>query len=368
MFLVDSQEAVERQERGEPATDELQGLRDFLRAELAARARHRIRRANALDLVGWWLESARQGADKLLPAVASVEEHIGVEESRLGEKVRERLDARLHGDRQLWRSSLLRQATSRWSGGPFAAFLRVVNTPFSPWRLSSLVRGGLFAGSAVAEQLRSTMISDAAGDWSSAADIGIGEADLAQARSVLQQQADRAGLDCSSNPASEATVAPLIRQLYHRAAAAVELTIERRATRYAGPIFHGFLELLFMALLGFVVFRLGWNFFYEHTWLSKPLLGLDYLVYATLWILVWGFLLRWFLAARLQRGLQREIAALVANLDCGGIVGLLFEDLSRAGSQIRDHAAALQSIQTERDALAKRVADGQSYLGRLTRH
>ena len=140
---------------------------------------------------------------------------------------------------------------------------------------------------------------------------------------MLQQQADRAGFDYSANPAaSEATVGPLIRQLYHRAAAAVELAIERRAARYAGPIFHGFLELLFMALLGFVVFQLGWNFFYEHTWLAKPLLGLDYLVYATLWIIVWGFLLRWLLAARLQRGLQREIAALVENLDCRGIVGL----------------------------------------------
>ena len=159
MFLVDSQEAVDRQERGEPATDELQALRDFLRAELAAQPGIGFAaRMRSILSVGGWTAHGR-GPTNLLPAVASVEEHIGIEESRLGEKVRERLDARLRGDRQLWRSSLLRQATSRWGGGPFAAFLRVVNTPFSPWRLSSLVRGGLFAGSAVAEQLRSTIVT-----------------------------------------------------------------------------------------------------------------------------------------------------------------------------------------------------------------
>ena len=157
----------------------------------------------------------------------------------------------------------------------------------------------------------------------------------------------------------------MIRQLYQRTQAAVELTIERRAARYAGPIFHAFLELLFLSLLGFVVFQLGRNFFYEHTWLGKPLLGLDYLVYSTLWITVWGFVLRWLLAARLQRGLQREITALVENLNCREIVGLLFEDLRRASKQVRDHAAALQTIQGLRDQLVEELVPEQSHLGRL---
>jgi len=375
VFLVDSEESLARQDRGEPATDDLQTLREFLRAELAARARHRIRRSNALDLVGWWLQSARREAEKRLPAVAKLREQIGVEESRLCDKVRERLDARLRANRQLWRSSLLQQATDHWGGGPFAAFLRIVNMPRAPWRWFSLIRGG----SALTEQLRSTIVSDRAisneaGDWSSAAEIGISPADLAQARSVLQQQADRAGLepfdptDRAASNAPQAAVGPLIRQLYHRAAVAVDEAIERRAARFAGPMFHGFLELLFIALLGFVVFRLGWNFFYEHTWLSKPLLGLDYLVYAAMWLVVWGFLLRWLLAARLQRGLQREISALVENLNCREIVGLLFEDLGRDAKRLEDHAAALQSILRRRDDLNDSLGGHGGKLGRIIHH
>jgi energy-coupling factor transporter ATP-binding protein EcfA2 len=376
MFLIDSEEALARQDRGEPAPDDLQTLRDFLRAELAARARHRIRRANALDLVGWWLERARQEAEHLLPAVAKLEEQIGIEESRLCEKVRERLAARLRANRQLWRSSLLQQVTDRWAGGPFAAFLRIVNRPLSPWRWLSWVRGGMISGSALTEQIRTRIASDAemslrTDDESAAAELGISQADLAQAHSVLQQQADRAAFEplgsanrAASN-APQAVVAPMIRQLYHRAAAAVELAIERRAARYAGPIFHGFLEILFLALLGFVVFRLGWNFFYEHTWLAKPLLGLDYLVYAVLWIVVWGLLLRWLLAARLQRGLQREITSLVENLDFREIVGRLFDDLSRASEQLRDHAGLLQGIQSLRDHLAEQLVPAENHLGRL---
>ena len=201
LFFVDSEEAIARQDRGEPTTDELQALRDFLRAELAARARHRIRRANALDLVGWWLENSRHTAEKLLPAVASIEEHISVEESRLCDKVRERLDSRLRGNRQLWRSSLLEKATSRWAGGPFAAFLRMVNMPLAPWRWFSFVRGGMITGSVLAQQLRSTSALD------SAPAIGRRRPTLASVRPISLSRK----VCCSSRPTARDSIRPIPR-------------------------------------------------------------------------------------------------------------------------------------------------------------
>ena len=212
---------------------------------------------------------------------------------------------------------------------------------------------------------------DRADDWSSSPELGISQADVAQARSVLQQQANRAGID-PVGPANrtnlngpQATIGPMIRQLYHRTATAVDLVIERRAARYAGPIFHGFLELLFFALLGFIVARLGWNFFYEHAWLAKPLLGLDYLVYAVLWVFAWGFLLRWLLAARLQRGLHREISALAENLDCREVVGLLFDDLRRASEQVQRPCCRATVCSVPSTMTSTRVLGGEGNLGRV---
>lgn len=361
MFYIDSQDSIDRQQRGEPASEQLHELRDFLRSELAARARHRIRRSNALDLVGWWLGQVREESQELLPALVALEEKIAAEEAKLAENVRQQLLARLRGNRQLWRASLLEQATQRWGGGPFAAFVRLLNRPIKPWRWMSPLRGTVSSPTTATE----------AADWASAEEIGISEADLAEARSVLQQQADRAGLETSTaaNRArpdeTSVAIVPLVRQLSQRATAAVEQMLQRRAAKYAGPIFHGLLELLFLALLALLVGRLGYNFFYEHTWLGKPLFGLDYLVYAVLWLFVWGWLLRWLLAARLHRGLNREIAKLAESLNCAEIIGLLFADTRQAATEIRRHLAALEPIATLKNSLAAKTNEDANKLGRL---
>jgi len=118
-------------------------------------------------------------------------------------------------------------------------------------------------------------------------------------------------------------------------------------------------------LLALLVARLGWNFFYEHTWLGKPLFGLDYLVYAALWLFVWGLLLRLLLAARLQRGLRKEIAALTENLNVREIVGQLFADHRRAAADLRRHAAALDAIAGLHKQVASRTEDAGTHLARI---
>ncbi|HEX3997161.1 MAG TPA: dynamin family protein [Pirellulales bacterium] len=386
MFLIDSEEALAAHERGEPAMPALQQLREFLRTELAARARHRIRRGNALDLVAWWQARARQEAENLWPAVAALEARIAVEEARLSGQVRDRLATRWRANRQWWRQLLFEQATRRWGSGPFAAFLRFVNRPLAPWRSFAPLTHGFLLGSALTQQSRGPRPTmpvvanggspDSDGDWTSAAEIGISEADLAEARSVLAQQANRAGLSATdsdgdnsaTSDAQQVAIGSMIRQLGGRAAAAVDLAIERRVARYAGPIFHGFLEALFILLLGLLVARLGWNFFYEYTWLGKPLLGLDYLVYAAIWLFVWGLFLRWLLAIRMERGWRREISALAENLNCREIVGQLFADFRRPAARIRRHVAALEAIDAQRRQLGDRSgSESNGDRGRLGR-
>jgi hypothetical protein len=375
MFFIDSQEAVDRQQRGEPAPVELHALRDFLRTELALRARKRIRRANALDMTGWWIAQVRSSCEKLLPALAAFEQRIESEESRLAEQVRRRLSERLEANRQLWRAWLLERATARWGNGPFAGFVRFVNRPFSPWRWLSPISGRLLTGFTPTDRSLEAMAARdrqaaTGAAWPLAEDIGIGAADLAESRSVLQQQADRAGLKHANAVGGAANdenidvsaAGQLANQLGRRAAAAVEELVERRAARAAGPIFHGLLEILFLALAGLLAARLAYNFFYEHMWLAKPLLGLDYLVYAVLWLAVWGLILRWILGVRLQFGLRREIRNLVRNFDCREAVAPLFADRRQAAERIRRQMAALEPIAGLRDEIEARTAGEASML------
>ncbi len=143
LFRIDSVEALKRHRRGDVLPEAFGELVEFLRRELAERGRARIKRANVLDLVQWYLDQVNGDVERSLPAVARLDGAIAGEQARLFKKVRGELERQLREHRRLWRTRLLRETTERWGWGPFASFVRLTSSAGSLVRMLPLVpRGG----------------------------------------------------------------------------------------------------------------------------------------------------------------------------------------------------------------------------------
>jgi len=357
MFYLDSVNALNSLEHNHPLPPQFTRLVDFLNTEMAGRARHRILRVNALDLLAWFLDQVHRDMERSLPALTILQKAIHTERDRLFDGVRRRIDDQLQGHQGIWRARLLREVTLRWNWGPFAALLRLLGSAWS-WlgfvpalRARGLgpmlVLGGFAAGKATADRIRQSKVEE---NLLAAADLGISPGDLAQSHTVLAGYARDAGMEtrvAAIGPASEAvrelSLSAAAQRLYEQIDVEISSAIEQRTSRRAGAVFHGFLELLFLTLPAVLLWRLAKNFFYEHLWLnsSQPPLGLDFLAQSAFWILLWGLLLRGILAWRLQRGLRRDLRMLVGQLTPESTLGPLFDEFAATAAAILQHTAGL---------------------------
>ncbi len=205
IFLVDSEITLERRDQGLPPPPEMTRLVGFLEEQLSARAQHRILRANALDLLSWFLVEVQREVDGALPAVARLQAAVEAERARLFGQIRGRIEEQLRGNQGVWRARLLREVTLRWAGGPFAGFLRLLGSARSLLGFlpalrarglgTMLVTGGIGVGKAVADRVRQSM---AESNWLDLAELGFTPGEVAQSQSVLAGFARDAGIESAS--------------------------------------------------------------------------------------------------------------------------------------------------------------------------
>lgn len=364
MFRIDSEDALRRREEHRPVSESFEDLQAFLQRELSSRARHRIKRANVLDLLHWVISQIQTDCEEQHPAVLKLQEVIGLQRAKLLERVRTRLIERIRRNQHLWRSRLLRQVTMSWGGGPFASFLWLINSLSSLLRLIPLARarslvplllaGGVAVGKSITDRWRETMAAD---EWIAGADLGITEADLTEGRSILLGYAQGAGIDPHTSGAEDGmllkqeTLLSLARQLYARVESEIDAAIERRVARKAGAFFHFLLEILFCIVPGYLIYHMARNFFYDHPFRDTPLLGLEYWAQAGLWVLLWGLLLRGLLVWRLRSGLRRDVNSLLQNWTPDEALSSLFADLDRLAAQVLEHVEGLRRIGREVERL-----------------
>jgi hypothetical protein len=113
-------------------------------------------------------------------------------------------------------------------------------------------------------------------------------------------------------------------------------------------------EILLVAMLGLLVYRLGKNFFYD-SWLAAhpvAVYGVDFYLAAGFWLAAWCVLLYWSFSSRLRRGLHREIDQLARGWNSPRSAACLFarldEDCRRADrfrrelDELRQHVGELR--------------------------
>ena len=369
IFRLDGVEAARRAAAGlEPEP----GFRDLVAAideELVGRAARRVRRTGAVDLTAWFTRQCRGQLEPLRGPVEQLATGVRAEQVRLERLLATAISTQLRGQRHGWQRLVTDEIVHRWHGGPFATFLHAVSAVAALWqrvRPAPGVIGRLVTGGSAA-----VTTHDTAG-WQSVAELGLSEAEVEQSRTVLAGLAARARIGeplVGRARVEAARVQPLAEAVLDRTGqwlggSMARLVADRRG-RVAGPLVHWMFELLFAGLFVAVLARAGWSFFYGHLWLGRPVSGTGFLQEALVWLILWGLCLRWVVFALVRRGLDRDIAAVVAGVPAARLVDPLLADFTEAAAQATEFLDGGDQLAGEAERMVAALGEPGGGLGRL---
>ena len=385
IFRVDAEDALARQAQGQAPDPEFVRLTHLLEQQLAARARHRIKRANILDLYDWMFDRIEDDWTAQRPALEKLDQELQRHHETMRLRLRQQLERHLRTHRAVWRAKVLERIQEQWGGGPFAALLRLFGggSALLRWLPLSLARNptqlAITGSVAAATTLRNLwQQQQAAHALTHEAVLGVAAADVHQARTVLEGYAYDAGLGpmletrvgAEREQFVDAALAEMSAQLQRRIETALTVSAERVVDQHAGPVLHGVLEVAFALLPVLVLYQLGRDFFYEHLLLSDPnLLGFDYLLQSVLWIFAWGWGLRGVLIWRLNRGLRREVTRVADEVCTVPMFTALSADMRHARDTVQRHRLAFTALRAELDRLQQHFGTVELHgVGRRVAH
>ncbi len=324
LFRIDSLAALGDVQEGLAPRGEFGRLIELLSHELTGVAGNRIRRANFLDLAGETLQTCRTRLDTAMPAVEALEASAGEYHGRFNELLAVQTREELLSSRRAWEQRLLGQVADRWGLSPFSLVLRMYQG------LGSLLSGAMLYRMRSPAQFALWGAVEGTRAWhrhrqarhaerapQRAVETGFHSAEIQSAAIVLEGYVADAGLprhlvdlDVLRTGTEKAGA-----RFAARVSEELQQLIERLAARHTGWFTRCRYELLFLVMLGFLLFRLGKNYFYD-SWLAQPpapVAGVDFYLTSAFWLIVWSLLLIWLLSGRLRRGLRREVDRLAAG-------------------------------------------------------
>ena len=370
IFRLDAVEAATRSAAGLEPDAGFRELVEAIDAELVGRAARRVRRTGSLDLAGWFLRQSQEALAPLRGPVAQLSAGVASERTRLEGILARSVGSRLRASRTAWQRILTSEIVERWHGGPFASFLHVVESIIAFWPRMRAASGGLIS------RLLSGQPADikpaGQGSWQAVEELGLSAAEVEQSRSVLCGLSARARLAeplVGRARLDDAHVASTVGPLLERTAAWLSSGIDRlvadRRGRIDGPVFRWVCEALFSGLLAAVLVRAGWNFFVGHLWQGRAVDGGGFLQEALVWVILWGFFLRWIAFARVRVGLDSDIQTLVARLPQAHLTDPLLADFAAAADATTQFIEQADRLSRDHETLVARLAEPSSGLGRL---
>ena len=370
IFRLDAVEAATRSAAGLEPDAGFRELVEAIDAELVGRAARRVRRTGSLDLAGWFLRQSQESLAPLRGPVAQLAAGVASERTRLEGILARSVGSRLRASRTAWQRILTGEIVERWHGGPFASFLHVVESIIAFWPRMRAAGGGLITR-LLAGQPADT-IPAGQGGWQAVEELGLSAAEVEQSRSVLCGLSARARLAeplVGRARLDESRVAATVSTLLERTAAWLSSGIDRlvadRRGRIDGPVFRWVCEALFSGLLVAVLVRAGWNFFVGHLWQGRVVDGGGFLQEALVWMILWGFFLRWIAFARVRVGLNSDIQTLVSRLPQAHLTDPLLADFAAAADATALFIEQGDRLSRDHETLVARLTEPGGDLGRL---
>ena len=370
IFRLDAVEAATRSAAGLEPDAGFRELVEAIDAELVGRAARRVRRTGSLDLAGWFLRQSQESLATLRGPVAQLAAGVASERTRLEGILARAVGSRLRASRTAWQRILTGEIVERWHGGPFASFLHVVESIIAFWPRMRAAGGGLITRLLAGQP--ADMIPAGQGGWQAVEELGLSAAEVEQSRSVLCGLSARARLAeplVGRARLDESRVAATVGTLLERTAAWLSSGIDRlvadRRGRIDGPVFRWVCEALFSGLLVAVLVRAGWNFFVGHLWQGRVMDGGGFLQEALVWVILWGFFLRWIAFARVRVGLNSDIQSLVSRLPQAHLTDPLLADFAAAAEATALFIEQGDRLSRDHAGLVARLTEPGGDLGHL---
>ncbi len=371
MFLVDAVTALAQQLDGRRPGGDFARLENLLTSRLAASARLSVRRDNLVDLLRQALITSQATLADSYPAIDTLELALVEQHDHLVASLAAKLSEELDASRYLWERRLVERVTSDWGFSPFSAVLRLSQGLGGLLASASLLRarssaqvallGAWQGGKWVASKAKR---QDAEGRLEQVAVLGIPDATLRESQLVVDGFASAASLDPSltvsrSIDTLRADATSLQQSFLDDAGSQVEELIDVQAARSRGWGIRLVYETLLLALLGFLLYRVGRNFFYDTMIGGKEFLPLEFYLPATAVLVLWSALLVMAFTRRLRRGLRSAISGLADRVARHRVAAGPFEELQDACRRAR-------VCRDQLDGLAERVIAFRDIVSRRT--
>ena len=378
IYFINSHRGLIEQQEGRQPTGDLRRLQDLLKSEFSTSQRVIVRRANVADLCAGGLARCRGILTDSEPHVNDLQAALKTHRDTLHGELCVRIREELTGSRNLWERRLLSAVTDSWGFSPFSAVLRLYNglgtliasfTFFRARSAAQMAIVGAVQGARWWKQQRSEQQSE----QQVRSAFLLNESMLRESEMVMQGHLHSSGL------ADDAIDKHSLTDLQQRAvvvegeflddvAQRTDDIIDVLAVRNSRWYVRAFYEVAFLLYVGFVLYRVGRNFFMD-SWLGDaPLLATDFYIPAGLFLLIWSLLLVTAFVHRLRRGLNRAVDAAAAELVARQLAHGLFPDLESQCELFRrqqhELEALLESAERQRRAIAGSPGLGGVHLAR----
>lgn len=368
-YFVDSVEELRRHRAGEPAGEEFARLLGTLSEELSARSRGTVRLRNRVAALKSALGEARTACDPRRKELGVVREAIDAQQRRVTDEIVGRLRDELRECRGLWEQRLMAAVAERWGASPFSAAMKVygglggILSSFALLRARStaqLAVAGVLSGARVLRERREK--EEREDRWEQAILGGPDESLLEEARLVVADAASRAGLEVDerSETSRVAALSAYEHDLVEATGKRVEAIIDDLAAANARGLVRWPYEIALTAFLGFVVYRIVTNFFWDSffgpAFTSREpaaLLGFDFYLAAAVLLVLWAGLLVGLFARRLRGGLGGHIDRMAADLVGRKLPHSLFPTLREAIGTADTAVDELHRLDREATCLAE---------------
>lgn len=378
IFYVDSPKAFREQQSGQRPTGEMGRLIELLMRELGSASRVRIRRANVVDLLSEAIDRCQKPLQAADAELATLEHMLLDQRGQLARRMTQQLCSDWGASRGLWERRLVESVVENWGLSPFSAVLRAYHGLGAILTSLSLTRARSTAQMAVIGAVHGIrMLRERAERQSAeeglqrASTLGLDDSLLRETELIIEGHVRSAGFDRSLLPSSTLDqlrdqAARIESQFLGDASQRTDELIRTLAAKNSRWWIRGWYELLFMSYIGFVLYRVGRNFFHDSFLQEKPLLSTDFYIPAAIfWVLWTGVLLILFLG-RLRSGLQREIQGLATQLVDVRLSGGLFPQLEQACRLARQQSQELFQLRESVERIRTLVSTGENWGARRT--
>ena len=368
LFFIDSMKAFDEQRQGLEPTGEFGRLLRLLTSELGASQRVRLRRANIVDLLQVGLSRTVETIDASTGPLKELSDVLNQQRISLSERMSLRLRKELMTSHGLWERRLLDSVNEHWGASPFSTLLRVYNglggilaslTFFRARSTAQLALLGTIQGKRWLDSLRQEQQTEES--LHRVSRFGLDESHLREAEIVVSGYVSAAGfqqelLNRHSIDELKREAAVVENQFVLDAGNRIDDAINDLAERNSRWIVRIWYEVLFVAYLLFVVYRVGWNFFYESFMTDAALLSSDFYLAAGLFLVLWSVLLVTSFTRRLRRGMRQQVDKLVNQMVDRKLDRGLFPELEEELRNAQRHADTARQLQVEVNSLRDHIA------------